>query len=520
MLGTVVGLFTSSAPASPAVEERKHAAASVSSASEEEPTTRNTKSATKKSASCPDFEDETTKTHHLHDEAVEAVRRQRQQAQVQRREQRSKLTIVQRSITLAQGWNQKGLEFAGRAATAGPQNTTTTTTTNGLDDENDDQAPVLWSAALDCWNNAFEIYSSLLGDYHERVADIQNNRGIALGKLRLYDEAMLALDHAERVHTKRRIRLQKKKKNVTATTKQQTDEDTIVLGSIVSTLHNKANVYRDSHQYADALRMFAAAQTILVDSLLHHDDDEEEDATTDEDTRSSSSIRNENDLQNYQLLARVLTAMGHIYYESSSSSSMLGADERTTTSSGCWLREARDYYEDALHVYQKLLVAAKQPSVSPLRTAVTMPPLSSSGSSSKEAAERLAWQQAKQQQEQQQHYIQSEIRLLQQDIEELNKCQQRYAQGSRTRLFYHRRQHAQQPRRSAVSSSPLSSTQRQRQRDQQQQQQRRASSSSSTNNRVDDGRQRQYHQHHPQRKPQQQHQSTTALFDFVSHLRA
>ena len=132
VLGTVVGLFTSSAPASPAVEERKQAAASVSSASEE-PTTTNTKSATKKSASCPDFEDETTKTHHHH-EAVEAVRRQRRQAQVQRREQRSKLTIVQRSITLAQGWNQKGLEFAGRAATAGPQNTTTSTT-NGLDDD-------------------------------------------------------------------------------------------------------------------------------------------------------------------------------------------------------------------------------------------------------------------------------------------------------------------------------------------------------------------------------------------------
>ena len=133
MLGTVVGLFTASAPASPAVEERKHAAASVSSASEEEPTTTKT-NATKKSASCPDFEEETTTTHHHHDDAVEAVRVQRRQAQVQRREQRSKLTIVQRSITLAQGWNQKGLEFAGRAATAGPQNTTTSTT-NGLDDD-------------------------------------------------------------------------------------------------------------------------------------------------------------------------------------------------------------------------------------------------------------------------------------------------------------------------------------------------------------------------------------------------
>merc|ERR1712238_122028 len=62
--------------------------------------------------SCPQFVDQDAPT------PPPTKLSQRRQEQLDRRERRSKFTVVQRSLTLAQGWNQKGLVLAGKATQA------------------------------------------------------------------------------------------------------------------------------------------------------------------------------------------------------------------------------------------------------------------------------------------------------------------------------------------------------------------------------------------------------------------
>merc|ERR1712238_212098 len=62
--------------------------------------------------SCPQFVDQDSTT------PTPTKLSQRRQEQLDRRERRSKFTVVQRSLTLAQGWNQKGLVLAGKATQA------------------------------------------------------------------------------------------------------------------------------------------------------------------------------------------------------------------------------------------------------------------------------------------------------------------------------------------------------------------------------------------------------------------
>merc|ERR1711935_559217 len=79
----------------------------------------------------------------------------------------------------------------------------------------------LWSHALHCWNDSLQIYSSLLGNSHERVADVQNNRGLALGKLNQYKYAQQAFQQALTIHQQRLVRVQKIKRTHCDTEKQR-----------------------------------------------------------------------------------------------------------------------------------------------------------------------------------------------------------------------------------------------------------------------------------------------------------
>ena len=222
---------------------------------------------------------------------------QRAKEQLDRRERRNKLTVFQRSLTLAQGWNNKGLAMAGNATRAEQQHPPSSSNP-------------WWESALECWDNALEIYRSLLGESHERVADVQNNRGIALGKLGQFEKAFEALGMA----------LEARKKQHHRGHNQQEEETEIApsCAAIVSTLHNIANVFRDAGNPSEALRILAEAQQTLE---LQHDDDD----------CSWHHLHH-----SWHQSARLSTAIGHVYYESQA-----------------W-REARTAYGEALTMYYQL----------------------------------------------------------------------------------------------------------------------------------------------------------------------
>ncbi len=251
-------------------------------------------STTKNSSSCPDLcpRDQTTEALQL---------QQRAKEQHDRRERRNKLTVFQRSLTLAQGWNNKGLAMAGNATRAEQHH------------QHQQQSPKQWwESALECWDNALEIYRSLLGESHERVADVQNNRGIVLGKLGKFEEAFEALGMALEARKKQHDRCHNKNRN----SEQETAPSS---SAIVSTLHNIANVFRDAGKPSEALRILVEAQQTLQ---------------LQGPTNKTLSLHHLH--HSLHQSARLSTAIGHVYYESQA-----------------W-REARTAYGEALSKYHQL----------------------------------------------------------------------------------------------------------------------------------------------------------------------
>jgi len=436
-----------------------------SKAPQEQQQQQNLLRTTKKSASCPRlYRGEEP------DDSVRAVGllKQRAKEQHDRRERRNKLTIVQRSLTLAQGWNNKGLTMAGRATRAEQfhqyQHPATVVSresdgvvTTTTPPPNDAEAPFQqqqqqqqhfggpeqwWESSLECWDNALEIYRSLLGEYHERVADVQNNRGIALGKLGRFEEALDALGMALEARKKQDERAKKQATEAKDDEKEEKDEQqqqqqqrsspssppsTPASAAIVSTLHNIANVFRDAGNPTEALRVLVEAHATLLAS--EQDSDE-----------SNTTVAFHHKHHCWHQSARLSTAIGHVYYESES-----------------W-KEAREAYGEALEVYDRL-----------------------SKSLSKQS-DRLGWGQHHQQQQHSQsddsqrlellHHrqlIHREVSILEKDLDELDRCQQA-RDGSRARLLQARRQQQQQQREQQQKQKLEASRRRPQQQQQQQQQ--------------------------------------------------
>jgi tetratricopeptide (TPR) repeat protein len=163
-----------------------------------------------------------------------------------------------------------------------------------------------WNQALESWDNALEIYQTLLSSSHTHVANVQNNRGIALGKLQRTDEALQALQRALEI-------------------RQNNHDDTATATlTVVTTLHNIANVHQETGNFADALRVLALAKDMLWTTTNNNNN-------IDNDTRLSLTF------PRWHQSARLCTAMGHVYHQAEQ-----------------W-RDAREAYHDALHIYQRLV---------------------------------------------------------------------------------------------------------------------------------------------------------------------
>ena len=363
---------------------------------------------TKKSASCPQLCQERDE---LFREQAASQQRQRARVQHDRRERRNKLTIVQRSMTLAQGWNNKGLTMAGTATKVEQEYQHQGGCNNGLPQHQQQQQGQAcpehwWESSLECWDNALEIYRSLLGEYHERVADVQNNRGIALGKLGRFDEALLALGMALEARKKQEQRREGDHSSNNSNSpfknpqQQQESPDVSTSAAIVSTLHNIANVFRDAGNPSEALRVLVEAQDTLKDSVGEV---------------SCCPIYHRQHC--WHQWARLSTAIGHVNFESES-----------------W-RDARTAYGEALEIYEKLRRSLSRQS------------------------ERLEWTEEEQKHKRHrnenenetkrlellyhQQLVQREVSVLEKDLDELDRSQQA-RDGSRARLLQVRKQQHQQ----------------------------------------------------------------------------
>jgi hypothetical protein len=155
----------------------------------------------------------------------------------------------------------------------------------------------LWKDALACWDVALELRLPTMSLMSEEVANTWNNRGIALGKLGDYSQALESLNKALE------IRLHNHKNNGKGNTKTSV---------IISTYHNIANVHQQAGAYNKALAIFGLAK-----SLCYQDGDAK-------------------DYSAMVSMARLCTAMGHVYYQAEQ-----------------WI-DARDAYFDAVWVYQQL----------------------------------------------------------------------------------------------------------------------------------------------------------------------
>lgn len=300
---------------------------------------------------------------------VSSTAQQQQQQQqryrlrrAKRNAQKASIPIVQRSLCLAQTWNQKGLDLAAATATAtaDPNNVTHS-----------------WTRALQCWDNALEIYSTLLGPLHPHVANVQNNRGIALGKLQQTPQALqalhVALDIRQCALSRRRQQKQSQQQQSqqqdgddddcssnashdssssstsTSSSPQQqqqhqgdadnVDPDSVLV--VVSTLHNIANVHQEAGNYSQALQtLVQAKQTLWQQSPPPRDDDDNDD---DDDERLNMSDSNSTDnAEKWHQSARLCAAMGSVYYQAQQ-----------------W-KDAREAYQDALHLYQELVVSVQE----------------------------------------------------------------------------------------------------------------------------------------------------------------
>lgn len=381
---------------------------------------------------------------------------------------------------------------------------------------NTNEADHLWRFALECWNNALEVYRSLLGESHERVADVQNNRGIALGKLRLYREALEALEMAlearKRQQRHRRVAKNNEHKNTagtsTATTLANGSSSNAAAkaaasttDAIVSTLHNIANVHRDAGQPYRALEALVEARGLLQTQSTEHD------PRCRRGNNGSSScgcscgcpfrlrlrFHRQHRHHCWHQSARLSTAIGHVHYELQS-----------------W-RDARNSYLEALQVYETLSRALS--SEESKNEQEQQQPGRTNGNGScchgNEHGVQVHETRQQRQQRQRQHQdernllqhqhesIQREVSVLEEDLDELDRRQQA-AEGSRTRLLRVRRQ----------------------------EQQRRSNACSNNSTRV---LSRRAHQERQQCSPggesdqapsQQQHDHQAMLLSFVQHLRA
>jgi tetratricopeptide (TPR) repeat protein len=139
----------------------------------------------------------------------------------------------------------------------------------------------------------------------EAVANTYNNRGIALGKLGRYDLALRALQCALDI----RIPL------LGANHRQ-----------VLSTLHNLANVHQQAGQLQTALTVFNKAKELGKLGT-------EVSGTTCTCTTCTCTCTCSTQQQDLVQMARICTAMGHVYYQAEQ-----------------WL-DARDAYQDALETY-------------------------------------------------------------------------------------------------------------------------------------------------------------------------
>jgi tetratricopeptide (TPR) repeat protein len=146
-----------------------------------------------------------------------------------------------------------------------------------------------WQGALACWDNALEIRQQICDCQNDQleVANTWNNRGIALGKLGQFDKAMHSLQHAYAIRCSH-----------LGTSNLQ----------VVSTLHNIANVHHQQGNLTLALSVFGKAKSLLA-------------SKQDKDS---------------MLVARICTAIGHVYYQAQQ-----------------WI-DSKDAYQDAFNMLQAL----------------------------------------------------------------------------------------------------------------------------------------------------------------------
>jgi tetratricopeptide (TPR) repeat protein len=282
----------------------------------------------------------TNLTWQLDQAALSPTSAHRWQQRRARRNQQKATPILQRSLGMAKAWNAKGLQAAQH---------------------------LQWTHALECWDNALEIYTALLGNQHGHVANVQNNRGIALGKLQRTHPALQALHAALAI---RHSQWQKAKSNSVASSDDGNDDDDdesssnsnsssndssdggnpVVTSSdpvlvVVSTLHNIANVHQEAGDYSQALQVLVQAKQ----TLWWQDDNPEEEAAAaaaqdNALVHSTTPAATDAAALKWHQAARLCAAMGHVYYQAG----------------GCHWKDAREAYHDALHVYQRLVKSHPQ----------------------------------------------------------------------------------------------------------------------------------------------------------------
>mmetsp|Transcript_4471 Transcript_4471/g.11210 ORF Transcript_4471/g.11210 Transcript_4471/m.11210 type:complete len:904 (-) Transcript_4471:1022-3733(-) len=276
-------------------------------------------------------------------EEDEELQRRHRNHLLRRRHRQKNPCIVRRSLELAQAWNLKGLHKAREASCSAEENS------NGPSSSRRS-----WEDALAAWNNALEIITALLGKKHVQYAMIQNNRGIALGRLELYDEAFEALSVAleirqsrlvvgravnngtvsERngagaVQTEQQQQLQRCAgedcDSVSTTNIRLTTNNTSTFEEVVSTLHNLANVYQAKGDLPTALSVLGYARGLCFDAI-EAENGKTAPGSTEVASASTYSLQS----------ARLCVAMGHVYWEASQ------------------YDDAHDAYQDAMQLYEHL----------------------------------------------------------------------------------------------------------------------------------------------------------------------
>jgi len=196
-------------------------------------------------------------------------------------------------LTLGNGWNAKGLKKARQG---------------------------LWKDALACWDVALELRLPILSATSEEVANTYNNRGIALGKLGEYPQALESLNKALEIRLYNNNQNNKGGSSSSAgnnaSSNNSNTKKKTATSVIISTYHNIANVHQQSGDYNKALAIFGLAKALCY---------EEEGG------------RERDDYPSMVSMARLCTAMGHVYYQAEQ-----------------WV-DARDAYYDAIWVYQQIV---------------------------------------------------------------------------------------------------------------------------------------------------------------------